>query len=407
MKIYRNPILRLGSAVILALALTSLLASCKQDTSALDPGTNQPGTPIATTIPKSPDAIVEPADNPSTPAKIELGRHLFFDKVLSVDASTSCGSCHNIGAGLADKRGLATSMGFEHEMGTRNAPALANIAFNTSFTWDGKFKSLEAHAQGPIFNSLEMGNNFTNNPASLDSIATGYNSKPGGNDTLFLFKRLDVRPGDLQGVTYKTLKQQAWNGAPWSMDLIAKSIAAYERTFISTQSTFDKYNNGDASVLRNNPNAIRGLQLFTDVNGANCVSCHSGYNFTDQLFHDNGIGGVGVNNHADEKNVDKGRSSFTKNSADDYQFKTPTLRNVALSAPYMHNGRFATLEQVVKNYRDGGKNTTPYQDPRITKIKSLNLSDQDVSDIVEFLRTLTDNSFVMDKPGKFSNPWGD
>ncbi len=404
MKIYRHRFLRLCSAVILTVGCTSLLESCKQDTAGTDPGTNQPDTPIATSIPKSPDAIVEPADNPSSPAKVELGRHLFYDRVLSVDGSTSCGSCHNIGAGLADKRGLATSMGFDHEMGTRNAPALGNIAFNTSFTWDGKFTTLEAHAQGPIFNSLEMGNNFTNNPAALDSIATGYNSKPGGNDTLFLFKRLDTRPGDLQGVNYKQLKQQAWQGAPWSMDLIAKSIAAFERTFISTQSTFDKYNNGDASVLRYNPNAIRGLQLFTDVNGANCVSCHSGYNFTDQKFHDNGIG---VNTKADLTNVDKGRSTFTKNSADDYQFKTPSLRNVALTAPYMHNGRFATLADVLANYRNGGKGTTTYQDPRITKIKSLNLSDQDISDIIEFLKTLTDNSFVMDKPGKLSNPWGD
>jgi cytochrome c peroxidase len=188
------------------------------------------------------------------------------------------------------------------------------------------------------------------------------------------------------------------------MDRIAKSIAAFERTFISTQSTFDKYNNGDASVLKNNPEAVHGLQLFTDVNGANCISCHSGYNFTDQQFHDNGIG---INNTMKQQGPDKGRSAVTKNSVNDFQFKTPSLRNVALTAPYMHDGRFETLGEVLANYQSGGKGTTPYQDQRITRIKSLNLSNGDVADIIAFLKTLTDDTFVTDKAGKLSNPWGD
>ena len=407
MNIHRIPFLRIGSVVVFAFALTSLLASCKQANTAVDPGSNQPGTPVNTSIPKSPGAIVDPVDNPSSPAKIELGRHLFYDKSLSVDGSTSCGSCHDVGSGLADKRGLATSMGFENQMGIRNAPALANVAFNTSFTWDGKFASLEAHAQGPIFNSLEMGNNFSidgrDSTGNTDTVGSGYNSKPGPHDTLFLFKRLNGRPGDLNGKSYPDMFIAAWGSADISMDRIAKSIAAFERTFISTQSTFDKYNNGDASVLKYNPEAIHGLQLFTDVNGANCISCHSGYNFTDQQFHDNGIG---ITSTINRQTADKGRSAVTKKSSDDYAFKTPTLRNIALTGPYMHDGRYTSLDQVLANYRNGGQGT-PNQDPRITKIKSANLSDQDVADIISFLKTLTDNPFVTDKTGKLSNPWGD
>ena len=393
MSINRIPSLRLGVAFC---ALAFLLTSCKQDTTGDSPASITPNnpTPVNTSIPKTPGAIPEPADNQSTPAKIELGRHLFFDKTLSVDGTTSCGSCHDIGAGLSDIRGLATSMGFEHQMGTRNAPALANVAYNTAFTWDGKFKTLEEHAPGPIFNSLEMGNNFTNDPRALDSVPSGYNSKPGPSDTLFLFKRLNGRSGDLNGKTYPDMFIAAWGTPKISMDKIAKSIAAYERTFISTQSDFDKYNNGDQTVFKYNPEALHGLKLFTDVNGANCISCHSGYNFTDQQYHDNGIG---INQQGD-----KGRFAVSKNQSDVGKFKTPSLRNVALSAPYMHDGRFPTLEKVLSNYNTGGVHSAN-QDP---KIKALNLSDQDISDIIEFLHSLTDHNFVSDRANKFDNPWG-
>ena len=398
---------RNGAMVVVLIAFAFLVASCKQDTNSATPTTVTPNnpTPISTSIPKAPSAIDFPVDNPQTSAKVELGRRFFFDKQMSVDGTTSCGSCHKVQNGFSDIFPNSIGMGQQH--GNRNAPALANIAYNTSFTWDGKFASLEQHAPGPIFNSLEMGNNFTSDPGSQDSVPSGYNSKPGNDDTLFLFARLDglgsrvahkadqySKRRDINGNNYYTLMMSAWNTNVFSMDLIAKSIAAFERTFISTQSDFDKYNNGDQTVFKYNPEAIHGLQLFTDVNGANCVSCHSGYNFTDQQFHDNGIG---INQQGD-----KGRFGVTKDQSDIGKFKTPSLRNVSLTAPYMHDGHLATLESVLKNYNSGGIHSAN-QDP---KIRTLNLSDQDISDIIEFLKTLTDYSFVTDKAQRYTNPWG-
>jgi cytochrome c peroxidase len=390
----RIPYLRLSGGV-LVFAFAVLLSSCKQDNSVASKYSTDTPTPVSNSIPKAPSAIVFPVDNPQTDAKIELGRHLFYDKQMSVDGTTSCGSCHQVAHGFSDV--FPTSIGMSQQHGTRNAPALANIAYNTAFTWDGKFATLEKHAPGPIFNSLEMGNNFTNDPKSQDSVPSGYNSKPGNNDTNLLFRRLNGDKGlrkDVNGKSYRDLLLTAWNDSTFSLDIIAKSIAAFERTFISTQSKFDQYNNGDQTVFKYNPEAIHGFQLFTDVNGANCVSCHSGYNFTDQQFHNNGIE---INQQGD-----KGRFSVTNQISDVGKFKTPSLRNVGLSAPYMHDGRFPTLEAVLGNYNSGGVHSAN-QDP---KIKPLNLSDQDVADIIAFLQSLTDDRFAnVDNPA-FINPWG-
>ena len=344
-------------------------------------------------IPKSPGMISYPADNPQTDAKIDLGRHLFYDKSLSPDGTTSCASCHKLSSGFADI--FPTSLGVNGERGPRNAPSLVNIAYNASFNWDGRFASLEHQALCPIYNFQQLGNNFG---TQIDSSSqwTTYNSQPGNFDSLFLYHRMNQRPSGLQGESYPDMFIKVWGTATITMDHIAKSLAAFERTIISTNSDFDKYNNGDATVLSKNPEAIHGYQIFIDAKGANCIGCHNGYNFTDGQFHDNGIG-------FNSKIIDHGRINVTKDQADLVKFKTPTLRNVALTAPYMHDGRFATLEQVIKNYNKGGTHTTPNQDPRI---KSLNMSDQDVSDLAEFLKTLTDHTFVADTSGNFSNPWG-
>ncbi len=378
--------LRLGAAL---LVLVSFLSSCSKEMSspASDPVTN-PGISV---IPKVPGTIIVPADNPMSDAKVELGRHLFYDKSLSADQKTSCGSCHQANIGFSDQ--FPVSIGFQQQHGTRNAPPLANVGYNTSFTWDGRFTSLEAHVPGPIFNSVEMGNNLTNDPRQNDTSTNGYNSKPGNNDTLFLFKRLNGHTADIAGKNYPQLFLAAWGSTDIGLDKIAKSIACFERTFISTQSTFDKYNNGDEVAYKDNPQALHGFQLFTDANGANCVSCHSGYNFTDQQFHDNGIG-IG-------QSGDKGRFDIEKIDANIGKFKTPSLRNIALSGPYMHDGRFATLQQVLNHYNEGGR-STKNQD---SKVRSLNLSNADMSDIIAFLQTLSDYNFVTDKANKFSNPW--
>jgi cytochrome c peroxidase len=373
-----------------------MLAGCSKQS------INEPVTatsPSGALIPKSPGTIIVPADNPMTAAKIDLGRHLFFDKQLSVDGSTSCATCHDPSGGFSDIRILngsmaSTSMGFSNRMGTRNAPSLANIAYNSIFTWDGRFKSLEAHAQGPIFNSLEMGNNFSNGrDAAADTVSSGYHSDPGGNDTLFLFKRLNNQT-DMAGKTMPQLFTAAYGSGSITMWKIANAIACFERTFISTQSTFDRFNNGDESAYKYNPQALHGYELFTDTKKANCISCHSGYNFTDQQFHNNGIGAGVVH--------DSGRMNITKNSADLFKFKTPSLRNVAVSAPYMHDGRFATLEKVLGNYNVGG--TDSHSANLDSKIQPLNLSKDDIADIIAFLTTLNDDKFTVNP--QFTNPWG-
>jgi len=396
---------RISSSRFLGAVIISLffLASCKQDQLTGPGTTSNPGNPQ---IPKSPGTIMIPADNLMTPEKVELGRHLFFDKELSVDGSTACATCHDPSIGFADLRGQATSMGFAQRMGTRNAPSLANIAYNTFLTWDGRFPSLEKHAAGPIFNSLEMGNNFST--TQRDTTPSDYNSGPGPFDTNFLFKRLIGHTQDPQQKGYADLFVAAWGSSEISvkgvsMDHIQKSIACFERTFISTQSMFDQYNNGSATAYKNNAPALQGFQLFTGK--ANCVSCHNGYNFTDQQFHNNGIG-VGPNNIFDTVGgtggTDIGRMSITKKQEDRYKFKTPSLRNVALTAPYMHDGRYSSLADVInKNYNHGGNDPNVVnKDPNI---KALNLTPDEVTAIVEFLKTLNDPAFTVNP--NFANPW--
>jgi len=399
MKKNHVPFSRLSGPFVLVFLLMVLVSSCsKQDTNSPS-STTTPDDPVVTNIPKTPGSIPIPPDNPQTDAKAELGRHLFFDKTLSVDGKESCAGCHQVSYGFSDI--FPTSLGMNGQRGTRNAPALANVAYNTIFTWDGRFKSLEEHAPGPIFNSVEMGNNFST--TARDTVPNGYNSGPGPNDTNFLFKRLNNRGIDKVGKAYADLFIAAWGSSEIgpkgvSLDHIAKSIAAFERTIISTQSDFDRYNNGEYTVFtgtKEGQQALRGMKLFMDANGANCISCHSGYNFTDQQFHDNGIG---INSSTN----DQGRFNISKKDADIGKFKTPSLRNIALSAPYMHDGRFASLQEVVNSYNLGGKNPTSNTDARVRK---LNLSDQDVADIVAFLKTLTDNNLASNKSNKFSNPW--
>ena len=391
------PVLRRFGVPVLALFIASILSSCAKD---VGTSPSDHSGMISSPIPISPGEMKVPSNNPmysSIPAmaqqisaKIELGRHLFYDKNMSVDRTTSCASCHSAQMAFSDI--VATSKGFQGQHGTRNAPGLSNVGFNTAFTWDGRFKTLEEHVPGPIFNSLEMGNNLRNpndSSGGNDTLSSGYNSKPGNNDTLFLFKRLSGTGSDVNGITYADLFKAAWGDPKISMDRIAKSIASFERTILSATSSFDKYNKSDQSAI--SESAKQGYQIFIDPNKANCVSCHAGYNFTDQKFHDNGIGSSSV--------TDQGRFNITKIPSDAFKFKTPTLRNITLTGPYMHDGRFSTITEVISHYNSGGKGTQG-QDPAV---KKLNLSTTDVANIIEFLKTLQDDKFTSNEI--FRNPW--
>jgi cytochrome c peroxidase len=381
------------TGILLALVSFVFIVSCKQADPSSAPndmvsgGGNDPVSPIPTDFPP----MIIPSDNPMTDAKILLGRHLFYDKNLSVDRSTACASCHITNEAFSDM-GNKVSMGFRRQMGDRNAMALANIAYNTNFIWDARFKSLEEHAIGPILHPKEMGN--ANGKVRDVDTTNPYGGTPTGNDTLFLFQRMRGL-GDSSNVdgfvrlaTYNKLFKDAFGDTVISLDRIAKAIASFERTFISHDSPFDRYNRGDKNAISDA--AKRGFALFIDNSKTNCISCHSGPNFTDNKLHSNGLY---------YEYPDKGRFVVTKDPKDDGVFKTPTLRNVGLTAPYMHDGSKTTLEDVIKHYAHGGQHNVN-QDPLI---KPLDLSDNNIRDLADFLLSLSDTKFTTN-PG-YSNPW--
>ena len=288
--------------------------------------------------------VASPADNPMTAEKVELGAMLFFDKRLSLDRTMSCASCHDPEKGFAD--GRPRGRGFKGKELNRHSPSVLNTAFNGPQFWDGRASGLEEQAKGPIMASAEM--NMLNEKN--------------------LVKRL-------KGVAeYRRRFKQVFGTAP-TLDAAARAIAAFERTIVSGESRFDRYARGDKSALT--AAEKRGAVLF--VGQANCVACHNGPNFTDNKFHALAVPQVGP--LAD----DPGRYAVTKNPEDRGAFKTPTLRGIEHSAPYMHDGAFSTIEQVVEFYNAGGGTTSP----RSKLIFPLQLTAQQKSDLVAFMRTLT------------------
>jgi cytochrome c peroxidase len=297
-------------------------------------------------------SIPIPADNPPTLEKIALGRKLFYDTKLSKNNALSCASCHNPKLGFTDGRQLSKGVG--GMIGIRNAPTLLNAAYSPLQFWDGRSFSLEAQAAFPIADPTEM--NQTHE-VSVSKIR---------NDP-----------------AYKTEFIKAFGPGTITLEEIEKSLASFERTLLSGNSPFDQYQfGGDKKALT--PAAIRGLAIFTDPKRANCATCHTINEkyalFIDGKFHNTGVGVDGEGQF-----TDLGRYNETKLESDKGAFKTPTLRNVALSAPYMHDGSLKTLKDVVDFYVGGG-NSNPYLDK---EIKAINLSGQDRADLVEFLRSLT------------------
>ena len=256
-------------------------------------------------------ALPVPKDNPQTQAKVELGKQLFFDKRLSGDNSVSCASCHDPKKGWSN--GDKTAEGIGGQRGGRSAPTVINAAYQSFQFWDGRAKTLEQQALGPIANPIEM-----NLP----------------------IEQAVQKIGAIKG--YQEQFQKVF-GEPVSAQNIAKAIAAFERTALSGDAPFDRVRGGDDSAL--SVQAWEGMQLF--FGKANCSSCHSGPNFTDNGFHNIGV------SFGNEK-PDMGRFEHSKLAGDKGAFKTPTLREIARTAPYMHDGSIATLEEVVEYYDKGG-----------------------------------------------------
>ncbi len=293
-----------------------------------------------------------PRDNPITAEKVALGRALFYDKRLSSDNTVSCSSCHNPLLGFTD--GAVRSTGVGGKTGARNAISLLNAAYDPAQFWDGRAPTLELQVGTPMEAPDEM-----NQP---HAIAIAKLKKDPAMQARF---------------------DSAFGHGPITIGEIQQAIASFERMLISGNSAFDRYQyGGDKTAL--SPAAVRGLAIFEDPNRGNCAACHtigSRYAlFTDGKFHNTG---EGVD---DQGNLtDPGRYAETRLDADRGAFKTPTLRNVAQSAPYMHDGGLKTLDDVVQFYAGGG-NSNPYLDKQI---KPIHLSARDRADLVAFLNSLS------------------
>lgn len=293
------------------------------------------------------DDIEYPDDEPHSELEIELGKVLFFDTRLSVNHAQSCASCHNPDLGFSD--GMANGIGAMGGTLGRNTPHLYNLAWASAMFWDGRMETLEEQALGPIEAAGEM-----NMP--LSQLLPRLKKVPYYQDT---FKKVYGK----QGISKETL---------------GRAIAAFERSIISNNSPFDQYLAGDKSAM--SPAAIRGLEVFKGK--GNCIDCHDGPNLTDDSYHN-----IGVNNG------DEGRYAVTGNKNMKGAFKTPGLRNIIFSAPYLHDGSAATLEEVIDFYNKGGNGGENLD----KLIKPLGLTTQEKFDLIAFLGALTD-PVVIERP---------
>ena len=285
-----------------------------------------------------------PEKNPLTQAKIDLGRLLYFDKRLSTDDTVSCATCHDPAHGFAEPR--KTSQGVGAKVGARNAPTVINRLFSADQFWDGRAADLEEQSKGPIVNPIEMA---TRSHGACEDKLRGV-------------------PG------YAPLFTKAFGSTAVTIDRIAQAIASYERTVVSGDSPYDRYQAGERTAL--SPAAVAGMTVFNGK--GNCVTCHAGFNFTDESYHNLGVGMTA-------KKPDLGRAVVTKAKADTGAFKTPTLREIARTAPYMHDGSEATLADVVAFYDRGG-NKNRYL---AKEMRPLGLSTEEKANLVAFLQALT------------------
>jgi cytochrome c peroxidase len=293
-----------------------------------------------------------PAWNPPTRETIALGHRLYYDFSLSSDGTISCASCHMPGMAFADPKRVST--GVRGQQGTRNSPSVVDSAYWTLQFWDGRAGSLEKQSEGPVTNPVEMAH-------TLHGVVQHLSQDP----------------------AYVAQFTAAFGPGPITYEKAAKSIASFERTVLSGNSPFDRYYyGGDKSAMTEAQ--IRGLQLFRDPKKGNCESCHTiGENyalFTDNKFHNIGVG------YSNGETNDKGRAAISGDVQETGAFRTPTLRNVALTAPYMHDGSLKTLKDVMDFYVGGG-NSNPYLDKEVHSLDFL--TGQERQDLIEFMQALT------------------
>lgn len=310
--------------------------------------------PVAPNFPKGLAALIFPEDNPHQEEKVELGKQLYFDKRLSKDDTISCASCHDPDKGWSNGEAFAT--GVRGQVGGRSSPSIVNSAYSALQFWDGRAAQLEGQALGPISNPIEM-------DMPLEDVIAKLNKIEGYKKQFQAIYKTDVTAAGL-----------------------AKALAAFERTILSGDAPFDRFKAGDTKAM--SEQAQRGMKIF--FGKANCSACHTGHSFSDFAFHNLGIG-------MDKEQPDLGRFVVTKIEGDKGAFKTPTLREIARTAPYMHDGRFKTLEDVVDYYNKGG-HPNPQLDEEIFALK---LTKEDQADLVKFLKEgLSSETYPHVKPPK-------
>ena len=292
-----------------------------------------------------------PENNPMTVEGITLGEKLFNDPILSANNNQACISCHQKAFSFSDPNQFST--GVDNIQGTRNASALINLGWNNNFNWDGSILSLEEQAFEPVTNPIEMHNTWSNVENKLNSHEE-----------------------------YPMLFKDAFNIDYIDSTHVVMAIAQFERTLISVNSKFDKYLRGEVQLT---PSEFSGYAIFNSEKG-DCFHCHGTQMFMDNSFHNNGLD--------NEPFIDLGLGKFTGNPSDNGKFKTPTLRNIEFSSPYMHDGRFSTLEEVIEHYNSGG-NYSSTVDPLMKKLGiGLQLTNQEKQDLIAFLKTLSDSNFI-------------
>jgi len=352
----RLPRLQLPFAIGIALACVALGAS--RFLAAPVPAKSELFPAEGPKVPRGLVPIFWPKENPYSPAKAELGWLLYFDKRLSVDGTVSCASCHDPKYAFTD--GAAFSKGIRGQLGGRSAPTVINRAYSLEQFWDGRAKTLEEQAKGPIENPVEMGHAHDLCEKCIGGIAG-----------------------------YREPFKEAFGDEKVTIDRIAQAIATFERTVLSGNSPYDKFKAGEKSALSESQE--RGMEIFFS-NNARCDSCHEGVNFTNGKYANVGIG-------ADKPVPDLGRYEVTKQEEDRGAFKTPTLREIANTAPYMHDGSLKTLEDVVEHYNKGGVDKNGKRPPGVHQdVRALNLKDQEKKDLVEFLKSLSGEGWQHVKP---------
>lgn len=340
----------------LYIPLFSLLFwSCSNDDNGYEPTPQPLDIPILFSDNIIPPVI--PSDNPQTIEGVALGKKLFFDNILSANGTQACATCH--APQNAFSANTPTSEGVDGIFGTRNSMPLFNLAWNYGerFNWDGTGLSLERQAIEPVENPIELHSNWED-----------------------VVERLQTHPD------YPELFRLAFKTSTITQELTIKAIAQFERTLISANSKFDKYSLGEATLT---PQELNGLDIFLREDKGDCFHCHGNPNnplWTDNLFHNNGL---------DSSFSDLGLGGVTGDPNDNGKFKSPSLRNLAYTAPYMHDGRFNSLEEVINHYSEGLQNSSTI-DPLMKKIDEggVQITDQEKADLKAFLLTLSDPSFI-------------